>query len=199
MARWVRIVHGGPLPDDAPRITRVATRAVVRRGDQLLLLRSRSGDYRFPGGGIDQGETVASNVARELLEECGARLLRLEAHLLTVVDERAAREPGTVFVQESRYYLCDVHDGLEEVDHDLRERTLALVPCWVDLHAALETNRGLRGQRRLRGTPGGADTAEDPDDLAWIERETLALELVAGEEVGVDQPEADTDGSGVGQ
>lgn len=196
MARWVRIVHGEPLPADAPRIRRVATRAVVRRGDQLLLLRSRSGDYRFPGGGLDDGETVASNVARELLEECGARLLRLDAHLLTVVDERAAREPGTVFVQESRYYLCDVHDGLEEVEHDLRERTLALEPCWVDLHEALGVNRGLRAERRLRGIPGGADTAEDPDDLAWIERETLALELVAGEEVGVDQPDAEGPGAG---
>ncbi len=199
MARWVRIVHGDPLPDDAPRITRAATRAVVRRGDQLLLLRSRSGDYRFPGGGLDEGETVAANVARELLEECGARLLRLDAHLLTVLDERPAREPGTVFVQESRYYLCDVHDGLDEVEHDLRERTLALVPCWVDLGAALEANRGLREQRRLRGPRGGTDTAEEPDDLAWIERETVALELVAGEEVGVDQSEAGTDGSGVGQ
>lgn len=196
MARWARIVHGGPLPDDAPRIRRIATRAVVSRGDQLLLLRSRSGDYRFPGGGLDEGETLASNVARELLEECGARLLRLDAHLLTVVDERAAREPGTVFVQESRYYLCDVHDGLGDVEHDLRERTLALEPCWVGVHDALEANRALREQRRARGIPAGSDTAEDPDDLAWIERETLALELVAGEDVGVDQPEAEASRAG---
>jgi ADP-ribose pyrophosphatase YjhB (NUDIX family) len=197
MARTVRIVHGDPLPDDAPHITRVATRAVVRRGDQLLLLRSRSGDYRFPGGGLDEGETVATNIARELLEECGARLLRLDAHLLTVVDERAAREPGSVFVQESHFYLCDVHDGLEEVDHDLRERTLALEACWVDLHEALETNHAARAERRVRGIPAGADTAEDPDDLAWIERETLALEVVAGHDVGVDQPEVD--GAAAGQ
>lgn len=189
MARWVRIVHGDPMPVDAPRIRRQATRAVVRRGDNLLLLRSRTGDYRFPGGGLDAGESVAANVARELLEECGARLLRLDAHLLTVVDERPAREPGTVFVQESAYYLCDVHDGLAQVDHDLRERTLALEPCWVDVHVALEANQGLRAGRRLDPGTSRVDTAAEPDDLAWIERETLALELVSGVDVGIDQSE----------
>lgn len=181
MTPVVRIVHGDPVPADALRIRRLATRAVVRRGDQLLLLRSRSGDYRFPGGGMDEGETVAASIARELLEECGARLLRVDEHLLTVVDERAAREPGAVFVQESRYYLCDVHDGLAEVDHDLRERTLALAPRWVDLHAALESNRDLRDARRTAAAPLGTDTAADPDDLAWIERETTMLEMLAGE------------------
>lgn len=188
MARWVRIVHGDPMPHDAPRIWRLATRAVVRRGDDLLLLRSRGGDYRFPGGGLDVGETVEANVERELLEECGARLRRLDAHVLTVLEERPAREPGAVFVQESSFYLCEVQDGLVEVDHDLRERTLGLEPCWVQVDAALEANRGRRAERRLRGTPVGADTAQDPDGLAWIERETVALELLAGEDVGVDHP-----------
>lgn len=180
MTAVVRIAHGAvELPAEAPRIRRLATRAVVRRGDLLLLLRSRSGDYRFPGGGLDEGETVASNLARELLEECGARLLWMDEHLLTVVDERPAREPGAVFVQESQYYLCDVHDGLEAVEHDLRERTLELEPCWVDLHVALEANRALRDARRAAAAPLGADTAADPDDLAWIERETAVLERLA--------------------
>jgi len=185
MTRVVRIVHGDEPPADAPRIRRLATRAVVRRGDDLLLLRSRSGDYRFPGGGLDEGETVAANLARELLEECGARLLRVDEHLLTVVDERPAREPGAVFAQESQFHLCDVHDGLADVEHDLRERTLELEPVWVDLHAALEANRALRDARRAAAAPLGIDTAADPDDLAWIERETLALEAVAGYSAGV--------------
>ena len=184
MTQLVRIVHGDEPAADAPRIRRLATRAVVRRGDDLLLLRSRSGDYRFPGGGLDEGETVAANLARELLEECGARLLRVDEQVLTVVDERPAREPGAVFAQESQFYLCDVHDGLAEVEHDLRERTLELEPVWVDLHAALESNRALRDARRAAAAPLGTDTAEDPDDLAWIERETLALEVVAGYSAG---------------
>jgi len=184
MTGLVRIVHGDEPPADAPRIRRVATRAIVRRGDDLLLLRSRSGDYRFPGGGLDAGETIAANLARELLEECGARLLRVDEHLLTVVDERPAREPGAVLEQESAYYRCSVHDGLEEVEHDLRERTLELEPVWVDLHAALEANRSLRRARRAAAAPPGTDTADDPDDLAWIERETLALEVVAGYPAG---------------
>ncbi|MGD9954755.1 MAG: NUDIX hydrolase [Candidatus Nanopelagicales bacterium] len=180
MTRVMRIVHGDEPATDAPRIRRLATRAVVLHGESLLLLRSRSGDYRFPGGGLDEGESLESNLARELLEECGARLLRVDEHLLTVVDERPAREPGAVFAQESRFYRCDVHDGLADVDHDLRERTLELEPVWVEVQVALESNRALRDARRTAAAPLSTDTAEDPDDLAWIERETLALEVVAG-------------------
>ena len=87
-------------------------------------------------------------------------------------------------MQQSEYYLCDVHDGLEAVEHDLRERTLELEPCWVDLQVALEANRSLRDVRRAAAAPLGSDTAADPDDLAWIERETAALEVVAGYAVG---------------
>ena len=169
------------MPKDAPRIRREATRAVVRRGDDLLLLRSRSGDFRFPGGGLDAGESVERALARELLEEAGARLDRVGDHVLTVVDERPAREPGAVFAHESRFYACTVHEGLGEVEHDLRERTLGLEPCWVDVRQALAVNRGLRDARALAGPTSSPDTAADPDDLAWIERETVALEVVAGE------------------
>lgn len=181
MTPVVRIVHGVPMPADAVRVRREATRAVVRRGGDVLLLRSRSGDYRFPGGGLDAGESVEQALARELLEECGARLDRVGEHVLTVVDERPAREPGAVFAHESRFYACDVHDGLGQVEHDLRERTLALVPVWVDVRHALAVNRGLRDARALAGPSSAPDTAAEPDDLAWIERETVALELVAGE------------------
>ena len=55
MTRVVRIVHGAPMPEDAVRVRREATRAVVRCGDDVLLLVSRSGAYRFPGGGPEIG------------------------------------------------------------------------------------------------------------------------------------------------
>ena len=54
----------------------------------------------------------------------------------------------------------------------------------MDLHEALVANRALRDARRTAAAPLGTDTAADPDDLAWIERETLALECLAGYSVG---------------
>jgi 8-oxo-dGTP pyrophosphatase MutT (NUDIX family) len=52
---------------------RTAVRAVIFRGRDLLMVYSSNvGDYKFPGGGVDAGETHQQTLARELLEECGA-------------------------------------------------------------------------------------------------------------------------------
>ena len=179
MTDVVRLVHGPAAAPDAPRVERLATRAVVRRGDDVLLLRGTAGDYRFPGGGVDVGESVADALRRELLEECGVAMSDVGEELVAVLDERPAREPGHVFAQTSLYVRCSVEGDLGPVSHDLRERTLGLVPLWVPLAEALEANVALRRDRAVEGHPGGPDTAEDPDALAWIERETLVLELLA--------------------
>jgi 8-oxo-dGTP pyrophosphatase MutT (NUDIX family) len=35
------------------------------------MLRSRHGDYKFPGGGVDPDDPISAALARELREECG--------------------------------------------------------------------------------------------------------------------------------
>lgn len=178
MLHEAMIVHGDVDPD-ARRIERLATRAVARRGGDVLLLRGAAGDFRFPGGGVDDGEDVEAALRRELLEECGAALRAVGSHWLTVVDERPAREPGCVFAHASQFFHVDVDDALGAVRHDARERALGLSAGWVPLGEALAVNRALRDARRAEGYRPRPDTAADPDPLAWIERETLALELLA--------------------
>jgi ADP-ribose pyrophosphatase YjhB (NUDIX family) len=58
------------------RVQRLAVKAVVRRGDAVLLARlSRyaveSGHWTLPGGGVDHGERPAAALVRELVEETG--------------------------------------------------------------------------------------------------------------------------------
>ena len=36
---------------------RIAVRGVVIRGEEILLVKSNKGDYKFPGGGINKGES----------------------------------------------------------------------------------------------------------------------------------------------
>ncbi|CAB4696569.1 unannotated protein [freshwater metagenome] len=58
------------------RVQRVSAKALVRRGDDVLLARisprgAHPGTWTLPGGGIEHGEPPAAAVAREVREECG--------------------------------------------------------------------------------------------------------------------------------
>jgi len=67
---------------DADGITHLTTGiAVVYKGKILAVRRAKNdylgGSYELPGGGVDDGETLADSIARELFEETGLRLSRI--------------------------------------------------------------------------------------------------------------------------
>lgn len=73
---------------DYPSRPIVGVGVVVWRGDRVLLIQRgrppRLGQWSLPGGGQMLGETVEQAARREVLEETGLTLARVE--LLTVVD-----------------------------------------------------------------------------------------------------------------
>jgi 8-oxo-dGTP pyrophosphatase MutT (NUDIX family) len=162
-----RIVHTAGLSLDGRTVTRSAVRAIVcRRPRSLLLLHSPgNGDYKFPGGGVRPGESWQDALRREVLEECGARVLTIGDMFGEVVEYAAAREEDQdVFQMTSRYIACEVEDGFGEQRLDDYERDLGLRPVWVEVDEALAVNDAL-----LRS---GSAVAR------WVTRETLVLRLV---------------------
>lgn len=57
---------------------RVGAKALVRSGDQVLLVRERREDgstfWTLPGGGVEPGEALRDCLQREFLEELGCRV-----------------------------------------------------------------------------------------------------------------------------
>jgi 8-oxo-dGTP pyrophosphatase MutT (NUDIX family) len=158
------LVRGGRL------IERTAVRGALFRGRELLLLASRHGDYKFPGGGVEAGESHADALRREFREECGLVDVTIGAGLGSTIEEVPAVEsPYDVFRMTSHYFSCS-GGGASGVAQQLEgyEAELELEPRWVTVDDALAANQAVQA--------GGVGV------MRWLVRETAVLEWLASQE-----------------
>ena len=144
-------------------LQRTAVRAIVMRGRELLMVYSANvGDYKFPGGGVDVGESHQQALARELLEECGASLLSVEGELGAIIEYNFAEEKEyDVFKMTSYYYFCQIREEFVSQNLDGYEKELGFQPLWINIDEAILLNRSL------------LETDEIPQ---WLRREIFILE-----------------------
>jgi 8-oxo-dGTP pyrophosphatase MutT (NUDIX family) len=162
-------IHLGVRADTDGVIRRRAVKAVIDLDGRLLLLRSATGgDYKFPGGGAEDGEDDVAALTRELDEECGRDVLAVGPLVLRVLEEHPAREdPQRRFEMESRYYDCTVSGVRRTPALSQNERREGLHEVLVPWREAIETNRAV--------------LARDREHLPWVDRELQVLEFLARE------------------
>jgi 8-oxo-dGTP pyrophosphatase MutT (NUDIX family) len=146
-------------------IYRTAVRAVISRGRDLLMVYSANvGDYKFPGGGVNEGESHEQALRREVREECGASLLEVGECLGAVIEYDIASETDfDVFKMTSHYYFCRAGDEFGTQNLDGYERDLGFEPIWIDIDKAILTNHTLLS---LDNSP------------EWLRREIFVLEHI---------------------
>ncbi|MCR5837968.1 MAG: NUDIX domain-containing protein [Lachnospiraceae bacterium] len=120
---------------------RPSVRGVIIRGDKIALVHSLKFDYyKFPGGGMDEGETYEDTLIREVREESGLVVIpsTIEEYGIFLKKEKGKYED--LFIQESYYYFCEAEQEVvpQEMDDDEREERFTLE--WVDPEFAIETN-----------------------------------------------------------
>ncbi len=149
--------------------TRKATRAIVIKGDEILLLYTkRYHDYSLPGGGIDEGESNIEGLVRELKEETGAHTVQNIQEFGLYEEFRPWHKGGYDIVHmESYCYTCTIDDELLEPELEDHELNNGMHPIWMNIHQAIAHNEETIAKSSKKGLS--------------IERETFLLKLIASE------------------
>jgi ADP-ribose pyrophosphatase YjhB (NUDIX family) len=120
--------HGFAEPAEAVRAAfasaagyptpKVDVRAVVFRGDELLLVReARSGRWTLPGGWADIGDTPSLAAERETLEESGYRVRA--GKVLAVLDKARHEHPPSVDYTWKILVGCRLEGGEPATSHEI--------------------------------------------------------------------------------
>ena len=148
-------------------IYREAVRGIIIQDDKLLMVFStKNGDYKFPGGGIQPNETKESALRREVREETGRTIAKIQSPFGKMIEcDKALEAEYDVFKMTSYYFICTIEAGCVKQKLDDYEKELGFRPIWTDIDTAIQANTKLIQSSR----------ANIP---RWTPRETFVLEVL---------------------
>ena len=149
--------------------TRLATRCISLRGEEILLLYTgRYDDYSLPGGGIEPNEGWIEGTVRELQEETGAQGVK-NIQPFGVYEEYRPWYKTDYDIQHiiSYCYTCDVDHELGDSKLESYEISNDMRAVWINIHDAIRHNEATIASSEKKGMS--------------IERETFLLRLIARE------------------
>lgn len=119
---------------------REAVRGIILDGEKILLIYSeKNGDYKLPGGGVEEGETYEDALIREVEEEAGVRVEVEEEFLKVMEYDEGQFGDCDVFKMLSIYYICRIIKEMNQ-NLDSYELEMGFVPRWVEISEAILQN-----------------------------------------------------------
>ncbi len=105
---------------------RFASRAIILKSNNLMMVHSNLGEYKFPGGGIEHGESPIDALIREVREETGLIVLRdsIKEYGEIIEKRKSSMLDKTIFIHHSYYYICNVEENVYNQildDYELEE------------------------------------------------------------------------------
>lgn len=127
--------------DCVKTFVRPSVRGIIIKNGQIAMMHSLKYDYyKFPGGGIDAGETHLQTLIREVKEESGLTVIPESVQPYGMVHRVQKSDADEKFVQDNYYYLCDVEDTVEMQVLDDYEAEERFTLEFVTAEEAIKTN-----------------------------------------------------------
>jgi len=148
------------------KLYRQASRAIIIKDDLILMVYSKvNKDYKFPGGGIEHGETEEDTLIREVLEEVGGTVTNIKSKFafITTINKETIQEEFDFFHMDSNYFFCEIEEKLKKQNLSHYEDELVFVPRWVSIEEAIEKNELVLKRHNIP---------------RWTLRETMVLKML---------------------
>ena len=148
--RLLFTLDGGDYEEGEKVYSRPSARAVViRDGRAAMVYSQKFRHYKFPGGGIEKGETREATLIREAREEAGLVLDPESVRPYGFVHriERGDAEP--IFLQDNFYYLASATATVPQ-ELDEYEAAEGYNLRWVDPGEAIEQDKALTNEYKRR-------------------------------------------------
>ena len=149
--------------------TRDSARSIIIKNDKIAMIHSQKYDYyKFPGGGIEEGESPIEAMIREAQEEAGLKVIPGTVKEYGYVHriQKSDYDPSECFVQDNYYYLCDAVDGVVSQNLDDYEKQESYKLEYIEPALAIDKNRGVK---------------DCPYNRKMFEREARVLEMLLSE------------------
>lgn len=149
------------------KFIRPSVRSIIIKENKVAMVHSiKYNYYKFPGGGIEDGENHNQALIRETLEELGLTIIKEFIKEYGYVHRIQKSELYDVFIQDNYYYLCDVENEVKTQNLDDYESEEKFTLEYMDAREVIDINRNKK---------------HGPKDQNMIEREAKVLELLIEE------------------
>lgn len=141
---------------------RTAARGIVERDGKYLIVYSKYGDCKFPGGGREDGETLEETLIREVQEETGYVVIRKSVKEYIKVQEKRKGLFEDVLEMDSYYFLCNVEADAGNRDLDDYEKEYDYQVAWLPLKEIIKRN----------------ESVDKFEKIPWIIRENIVMKSI---------------------
>ena len=133
--------------DDGITVSRPSVRAIIYRDQKYAMVYSRKFNYyKFPGGGIEAGESMTDALIREVLEETGLEVIPSSIEEFGMVHRVQKGDYEDKFIQDNYYYTCRTTDRIFAQSLDDYENNEGFCLRYMTAAEAMNVNKSMDHQ-----------------------------------------------------